>query len=97
MTIEAIAPLGANTLSDSAAAPKAGAPDFAHWISGQLGELNEQIATSQTQLAQLAGGANGNLHQVMLDMEKAKLAFQLTVHIRNKVLEGYQDIMRMQL
>jgi flagellar hook-basal body complex protein FliE len=46
---------------------------------------------------QLATGESGNLHHVLLELEKAKLAFQLTVQVRNKILEGYQDIMRMQI
>jgi flagellar hook-basal body complex protein FliE len=33
----------------------------------------------------------------MLELEKAKTAFQLTVQVRNKILEGYQEIMRMQI
>lgn len=71
--------------------------DFAQWLGEQIGDVNTQINQSQTQLVQLATGENGNLHQVMLELEKAKLAFQLTLQVRNKVLEGYQDIMRMQI
>ena len=38
-----------------------------------------------------------NLHQVMLSLEDAKLSFQLMVQVRNKLLEAYQDILRMQV
>jgi len=96
MSIEAIAPLGAEAIP-TITAKAAAAPDFAQWMTQQIGEVNQQISGAETQLRQLAVGETGNLHQVMLDLEKARLAFQLTLQVRNKVLEGYQEIMRMQL
>ena len=73
------------------------APDFANWLGEQVGDINTQLMTAETGLAQLATGETGNLHHVMLELQKAKLDFQLALQIRNKVLEGYQDIMRMQI
>jgi flagellar hook-basal body complex protein FliE len=97
MTIEAIAPIVAEALSATRepVAPKPA--DFAHWMTEQIQDVNSKIIDAQTGLRQLATGETGNLHQVMLQIEEAKLAFQLTTQIRNKVLEGYQDIMRMQI
>lgn len=102
MTIEAIAPLALEQVSalrpEFAAAPQgASGVDFGQWMRTQLGEVNAQIGSSQAGLAQLAAGENGNLHHVMLELDKARLAFQLTVQVRNKILESYQDIMRMQI
>lgn len=105
MNIEAIAPLAIDNMPALAANPAANlaadtgtaATDFSHWMSAQIGDVSAQIASSQTGLAQLATGETGNLHHVMLELEKAKLAFQLTLQVRNKILEGYQDIMRMQI
>jgi hypothetical protein len=47
--------------------------------------------------AELATGEVDNLHQVMLKLDEAKLSFQLMVQVRNKLLEAYQDILRMQV
>ncbi len=78
--------------------PAAAAPgDFAHWMLEQVGDVNTKLVDAQNGLTQLATGETGNLHHVMLQIEEAKLAFSLTMQVRNKVLEGYQDIMRMQL
>ena len=44
----------------------------------------------------LAGNVD-NIHQVLLVTERANLALQLTVQIRNKVVEAYQEISRMQI
>lgn len=62
-----------------------------------LREVDVRIDGAGRQLAALAAGETSNLHQVMLKLEEAKLAFQLTLQVRNKLLEGYQDIMRMQI
>jgi flagellar hook-basal body complex protein FliE len=42
-------------------------------------------------------GESDDLHGVMIAMEKAGLAFQLTMTVRNKVIEAYQEVMRMQI
>ena len=79
---------------DSAAAPSS---SFAVWLDKGLSNVNEQIINSDTQLRQLAAGEVDNLHQVMISMEQAKLSFQLALQVRNRVLEAYQDILRMQI
>lgn len=76
--------------------PAAAQADFGRWMTEQLGDANRQIETAEQSLVRLAAG-DGNLHQVMLDLEKARMAFQLTLQVRNKLIEGYQDIMRMQI
>ncbi len=45
----------------------------------------------------IAGGDVGELHNAMIAMQKASMALELTVQVRNKVLEAYQEIMRMQI
>ena len=42
-------------------------------------------------------GKTNNLHQVMIAGEKADIALQLTMQIRNKILDAYNEIMRMQV
>lgn len=45
----------------------------------------------------LATGQVDSLEHVMIDMEKADIALQFTLQIRNKILDAYQEIMRMQI
>lgn len=71
--------------------------EFSKWFNTQLAELNHQISESDSQLRMLATGETNNIHQVMLSLEKAKTSFELTLQVRNKLLEGYHDIMRMQI
>jgi len=45
----------------------------------------------------MAIGEMDNLHQPMIDMQKANLALQFTLQVRNKILDAYQEIMRIQI
>lgn len=67
-----------------------------------LKEALNKVNTAQLQAEQMThkfvGGSNDvELHQVILATEKATLALQLTMQIRNKVIDAYQEIMRMQV
>jgi flagellar hook-basal body complex protein FliE len=46
---------------------------------------------------QMAAGQIDNIDKIMIDMEKADIALQFTLQVRNKVLDAYQEIMRMQI
>lgn len=71
--------------------------DFTDWVAKEMSEVNSQINTAEFNLRELAAGRTDNLHQVMLSLNKAKLSFEMMVEVRNKTLEGYQQIMRMQI
>ncbi|MGD8560457.1 MAG: flagellar hook-basal body complex protein FliE [Gammaproteobacteria bacterium] len=71
--------------------------EFSKLFAAEMQELNQQILTSESNLEKLATGEINNLHEVMMSLEKAKLSFELTLQVRNKLLEGYQEIMRMQI
>lgn len=45
----------------------------------------------------LSAGPMDNLDSIMIDMEKADIALQFTLQVRNKILDAYQEIMRMQI
>lgn len=102
MSIDLLAPLasaGSEALSASTATNKTAGPGegFMRWMADEAQALNERIAGAEQSLAELAAGQSSNLHQVMLDLEQAKLSFQLALQVRNRLLEGYQEIMRMQI
>ena len=55
------------------------------------------MLAADKQLRELALGGTQNLHEVMIAVEEAKLSLQLMVQIRNRALEAYQDVLRMQI
>lgn len=70
---------------------------FVGWLEQEMTALNAQIMSSEADLRSLAAGETTNLHQVMMELEKSKTSFQLAVQVRNKLLEAYQEVMRMQV
>lgn len=100
MSVNSIDFIPANmTLNQLAGLEKSGnnGSDFSSWFNSELSALNTQIIDSDIALEKLASGETGNLHEVMMALEKAKTSFDLTLQVRNKLLEGYQQIMRMQI
>jgi len=76
--------------------PAAGGADFAALLKSTL----DQVSASQTQAMALArdfelGRNDVALHDVMLALQKANIAFQGTVQVRNRLVAAYQDIMNM--
>lgn len=70
---------------------------FSELVSQGLVHVNQQLLTSQTDLQNLAVGNVQNLHQIMIRLEESKLSFQLMMQVRSRLLEAYQDVMKMQL
>jgi flagellar hook-basal body complex protein FliE len=66
-----------------------------------LGQLVEEVNSKQLNAGDavhgLLSGENIPLHRVVLATEEASVAFQLMVEVRNKLLEAYQELMRMQV
>jgi len=66
-----------------------------------LGSLVEDVNAKQMESAgavrEMMSGGDVSLHQAMISMEEAGVSFQLMVEVRNKLLESYQELMRMQL
>lgn len=63
----------------------------------QVDGMNDQMLSMDRAVAGLANGETENLHQVILSLERTRTAFDLMLQVRNKVLDAYQEIMRMQV
>lgn len=70
---------------------------FGQLVSEGVGEVNQQLLAAQADLQRLATGNVENLHQVMIRLEESRLSFQLLLQVRNRLLEAYQDVMKMQV
>lgn len=73
------------------------APGFADMMKDAVSEVNNLQGNADTLAQKLATGDVQDIHQVMLALNKASSAFGLTVQVRNKALDAYQEIMRMQV
>lgn len=68
---------------------------FGQLVSDGLSKVNGQLIGSQVDLQKLAMGDAQNLHQIMINMEESRVSFQLMMQVRSRLLEAYQDIMKM--
>jgi len=79
-----------------AAAPARGA-SFAHVLQDSLGQVNSLQNQADQAIESLATGGPATLHDTMLAVEKAELSFKFMMQVRNKIVEAYQEILRMQV
>ena len=71
--------------------------DFIQIVRMGVGNLSENIVDADVALQDLALDKPISTHEVMLTLEKAKLSMSIAVEVRNKLVEGYQEMMRMQI
>lgn len=69
--------------------------NFATSLKDAISKVNEQQITSDTMTQKLINGDNVELHEVMIASQKASITLNATMEVRNKVIEAYQEIMRM--
>lgn len=73
------------------------ATGFANLLEQALQPVREADTAAKSESLGLLTGETTSIHQVVLAAEKADLALQLTLQIRNKAMDAYNEIMRMQL
>lgn len=70
---------------------------FTQAIKKAVGDVNSLQGQADKLAVNLASGDVEDVHKAMMAMQKAKLALDFTIQVRNKVIEAYQEIMRMQV
>ena len=80
-----------------ATVPGDGGGSFSNLLSNFVGEVNAKQAAAGDAVSGLLSGKNVSLHQAMISMEEASVSFQMMVEVRNKLLDSYQELMRMQI
>jgi len=87
-------------------APEVGAAPSAGGVSGQsfgrilhqfVDGINDTQKTAEMETRKVLLGQSDNLHQAMIASEESGVAFRLMVEVRNKLVEGFQEVMRMQV
>jgi flagellar hook-basal body complex protein FliE len=103
MTMERIDAVGARAdAMPEAATPapqKAGGPkgSFATLVDKTLTETERLQDAADGMVKSMAAGEITDVHQVMLAMNRADLSFRMMLEVRNKLLDAYQEVMRMQV
>jgi len=70
---------------------------FGDVLEQALDTVNDMQSRADRLTEKLAAGEVSDIHQVMIAVEQVNLALQLTMQVRNKIIESYQEVMRMQI
>ncbi|MGI9951219.1 flagellar hook-basal body complex protein FliE [Moorellaceae bacterium AZ2] len=99
--VSMLMPMSGKLLPETGDTSKAGAAQlatsFGEILAAKLRDLEETQKQADKLTLQYLAGQVQDLHQVTLALEEASLSLQLAVQVRNKVVEAYQEIFRMQL
>jgi len=74
-----------------------GSSSFKDTLTDAIDKVNSAQKVADTKMQQLASGENTNLSEVMIAAERADIALKLMMSVRNKVIDAYQEIMKMQV
>ena len=70
---------------------------FSNFLENAVAEVDGKMKAAGAEQTKVLTGETNNLHQAMIAMQEAGTAFSLMVEVRNKLVESYQEIMRMQV
>ncbi|MBI4774899.1 MAG: flagellar hook-basal body complex protein FliE [Deltaproteobacteria bacterium] len=76
---------------------RTGGPSFSDMVEDAFNKVNKLQFEANRSVAEISTGGNASIHQTMIALEKATLSFQLMMQVRNKVVEAYREVMRMQV
>jgi flagellar hook-basal body complex protein FliE len=108
MNLGSINPLGSSPLTRIDAplpkitlpsGPQTAAPTegFGEMLDGIVGMVNSKQQAAGAMTRQVLLGETDQLHQSVIAMQEASVAFSMMVEVRNKLVESYQELMRMQV
>ncbi|MBQ4132402.1 MAG: flagellar hook-basal body complex protein FliE [Desulfovibrionaceae bacterium] len=84
-----------NALAFSEAAPVGGS-SFSETLSASLSKVNELQLDKSSMVTSFASGETQNVHELMISLQKASVAMKMTSAVRNKVLEAYKELSKIQ-
>ncbi|CUH96082.1 hypothetical protein P22_2170 [Propionispora sp. 2/2-37] len=90
-------PVGSRISMDEVAKVADTEKTFGQFLADALNDVNELQKNSNKASIDLAAGRVEDVSQVMIAAEKANVALQLTMQVRNKIVDAYQEVMRMQV
>ena len=70
---------------------------FKETISSYVNEVNDLQVKAGESIENFATGKVENVHEVMIAMSKAEVSFKFMMETRNKLVDAYKEIMRMQV
>lgn len=93
--------IGMTALQNKAPAPGSkpetvNGASFGQWLEKSIDTVSEMQKVADTAALKLATGENKDIHGTMISMQKAEIAMNLMMEVRNKVISAYEEVKRMQ-
>ena len=70
---------------------------FGEVLKESLADVNDLQVKADHAAEDLAAGRGGELHNVMIQLKEAQVSFEMVMAVRNKIIDAYQEVMRMQV
>ena len=93
--ISNITPINLPQITPPSSASQPG--EFQKVLAGTINELQSLNNNATDSVQKFLSGENEELHTTILATQKAEMAFELGLQVRNKVVDAYQEIMKMQM
>jgi flagellar hook-basal body complex protein FliE len=88
---------GAFGASKTSSSSSTGGASFSKLLSNAVDDVNAKMQTASAEQAKVLTGDTNNVHQSVIAMQESNVAFSMMVQVRNKLVESYQELMRMQV
>ena len=96
-SIKALGSIDPRAAYDTTAPAAAPQPSFANQLQQAINEVNSLQTNREDMVEGMVSGQVTEVHDVMIAAKESQMAFELLLEVRNKLLESYQEIMRMQV
>ena len=80
----------------SSAAPSGVNQSFSEFLEAKIADTNQLQIEADQAVSAVATGRSHNLHEMMIALDRSDVSFRLMTKVRNKAVEAYQEIMRLQ-
>ena len=95
--ISSVTPIAIPPIVGPAAGASQASGNFGDMLSSAIQSIESQQNKAADSVQKFLSGENEELHTTVLATQKATLAFELGLQVRNKVVDAYQEIMKMQV
>lgn len=84
-------------LKDAAGGDDAATSSFLQYLKEGLASVNQTQQDSDKAVREMMAGSTKNIHEAMLFLEKADMTYKMAMQVRNKIIDAYREVMRMQV
>ena len=95
--MRSIRPEGAQSAEPLSKPGEVGGKSFNDILGGKINEVNDMLLNKDRAIEDLAMGKTDNIAEVLTAVQKADIAFKALMQIRNKLIDAYKEVSRMQV